>query len=132
MNTLDVDINRIQILAIGGSVLFILFILYQIRAKRLREDYSLIWLFFGGVFLFFSCWRESLDYLSYLVGVAYPPATIFILFIMVLFMIVIQFSIIITKQSNQLLRLAQEVGRLKQKVEEQEDKDKKQRLEKAA
>ena len=112
-----VDIDRIQFLAIGGSILFILFILYQIRAKRLREDYSLIWLFFGAVFLFFSCWRESIDYLSYLVGVAYPPATIFMIFIMVLFMIVIQFSIIITKQSNQVLRLAQEVGRLKHKLE---------------
>lgn len=119
-----VDITRIQIIAIAGSIAFILFILYQIRAKRLREDYSLIWLFFGAVFLFFSCWRESLDYLSYLVGVAYPPATIFIILIMVLFLIVIQFSIIITKQSNQLLRLAQEIGRLKQKVDAQGDPEK--------
>lgn len=108
-----VDIHRFQILAICGSLAYLLLIFYLIRSRRLREDYSLLWLFFGFLFLGMSFWRKSLDYLSTLLGVAYPPAAIFILLIMCLFLIVIQFSIIISKQANHIVKLAQEVALLK-------------------
>jgi len=111
-----VDIDRFQILAVIGSLFFLSFIIYLVRKKRLREDYSLLWLFFGGVFLVLSVWRESLEYISKTIGVAYAPAAIFIILIMSLFMIMIQFSIIISKQSNQISTLAQEISFLKLKV----------------
>jgi len=113
-----VDIDRFQILAVIGSLLFIAFIIYLVRMKRLREDYSLLWLFFGGVFLFLSIFRESLEYISRAMGVAYAPAAIFIILIMCLFMIMIQFSTIISKQSNQISKLAQEVALQQKKIEE--------------
>jgi len=111
-----VDIDRFQILAVIGSLFFLSFIIYLVRKKRLREDYSLLWLFFGGVFLVLSVWRESLEYISKTIGVAYAPAAIFIILIMSLFMIMIQFSIIISKQANQISTLAQEISFLKLKV----------------
>jgi hypothetical protein len=113
-----VDIDRFQILAIAGSIIFLGFIFYLVRLKRLREDYSLLWLFFGAVFLFLSVWRESLEYISRAMGVAYAPAAIFIILIMCLFMIMIQFSMIISKQSNQLSRLAQEIALQQKAIEE--------------
>lgn len=113
-----VDIDRFQILAIAGSFIYLGFIFYLVRLKRLREDYSLLWLFFGFVFLFLSIWRESLEYISRAMGVAYAPAAIFIILIMCLFMIMIQFSMIISKQSNQLSRLAQEIALQQKAIEE--------------
>lgn len=115
-----VDIDRFQILAVIGSLFFLSFIVYLVRKKRLREDYSLLWLFFGGVFLILSIWRDSLEYISRTIGIAYAPAAIFIILIMSLFMIMIQFSMIISKQSNQISMLAQEVALLKLKKNDQE------------
>lgn len=108
-----VDIDRFQILAVLGSLFFLAFITYLVRKKKLREDYSLLWLFFGGIFLVLSIWRESLEYISRTMGVAYAPAAIFIILIMSLFMIMIQFSMIISKQANQISMLAQEVALLR-------------------
>ena len=109
-----VDINRFQILAIIGSIAFLAFILYLVRKKKLREDYSLLWLFFGGIFLVLSIWRDSLEFISRALGIAYAPAAIFIILIMCLFMIMIQFSMIISKQANQISSLAQEIALLRQ------------------
>ena len=111
----SVDIDRFQILAVIGSLIFLALIVYLVRKKKLREDYSLLWLFFGGIFLLLSIWRESLEYISKAIGVAYAPAAIFIILIMSLFMIMIQFSIIISKQANQISMLAQEISLLKLK-----------------
>ena len=123
----SVDIDRFQILAVIGSLIFLVLIVYLVRKKKLREDYSLLWLFFGGIFLLLSIWRESLEYISKAIGVAYAPAAIFIILIMSLFMIMIQFSIIISKQANQISMLAQEISllKLKNSSSEQESEVKK-------
>ena len=109
----DVDINRIQILAIIGSLGIFLFVVELIRKKRIKEEYSLLWLFFGAIFVLLSVWRRGLDEFSELIGVAYPPAALFLLLLMAVFMILIQFSIIISKQSESIKKMAQEIGLIK-------------------
>lgn len=123
MYTLVVDIDRFQWLAVIGSVLFLGFIFYLIRAKRMREDYAIMWLVLGFVFLLLSSWRESLDHISRLIGIAYPPAAIFIILIMCLIMIAIQYSLIISRQSNQITRLAQEIALLKKELNDLKKSD---------
>ena len=109
----DVDINRIQILAIAGSLGIFLFVVELIRKKRIKEEYSLLWLFFVFIFVLLSIWRRGLDEFSELIGVAYPPAALFLLLLMAFFMILIQFSIIISKQSESIKKMAQEIGLIK-------------------
>ena len=55
---------RIQYIAIVGSTLLLLFILYLIRQKRLKEEYSLLWLFFGVLFLAIALWKDLLDHIE--------------------------------------------------------------------
>lgn len=114
---LNVNTNIIQILSIIGSISFLIFILLQIRSKRIREEYSLLWLFFGLIFVILSFWRESLDIFARLTGIAYPPAALFLLLIMALFVIVIQFSVIISKSTENNKHLTQEHSLLKFEVE---------------
>lgn len=111
--SLDVNIFKMQYIAIAGSIALLLFILNLIRRKRIKEEYSLLWLFLSLVFLVFSVWREGLDYISKLMGVAYPPAALFLILLMAIFMILIQFSIIISKQAENNKNLTQEHGLLK-------------------
>ena len=103
-------------------MVYLLAILYLIRGKKIREEYSLIWLLFGVVFIVLSIWREGLDWISNLLGVAYPPTAIFLIFFMAIFLIMIQFSLIISRLSRNNSKLAQDQALIKQKLEQVEKK----------
>ena len=112
--------NQLQIVAIIVSLSLFLLIMYLIRSQRIKEEYSLLWIFFSLVFIVFSFWRSGLDYLSDFLGVAYPPAALFMILLMAIFLILIEFSIIISKLSDKNKSLAQEIGLLRQKLEDLE------------
>jgi hypothetical protein len=117
-----VNTDRIQYIAIAGSIGLLLLILELIRRKKLKEEYSLLWLFFGLVFLFFSVFREALDRLSNLTGIAYSPAALFLILLMAVFFILIQFSVIISRLSEHNKKLGQEVGILKSEMKQLREK----------
>jgi hypothetical protein len=114
----NVNIHIIQYIAILGSVLFIVFILNLIRKKQLKEAYALLWLFFTIIFLTLSIWRQGLDKISGMIGIAYAPAALFLTFLIAVFLILIQFSIVISKLSENNTKLAQEIGLLKLEMEQ--------------
>lgn len=109
----NVQIVRIQILAVVGSVGLILFILELIRRRRLREEFALLWLAMGAVFLVLSIFRGLLDKFSYLIGIGYPPAALFLILIMGLMLILIHFSTAISELKETQKKLVQEIGLLK-------------------
>ena len=117
------NISQIQIVAITVSLLLFLFIMYLIRSQRLKEEYSLLWIFFSLLFIFLSFCRSALDYISEFLGVAYPPAALFMILLMAIFLILIEFSIIISKLADKNKSLAQEIGLLKLEMEKLKNKE---------
>ncbi len=107
---------RIQYLAIFGSVILLIFILFLIRRQRLKEEYSILWLIFGFLFLILSIWRDGVDFIAGLVGIAYPPAALLLILLMAQFVIMIEFSTIISKISKINTHLSQDVALLKNEV----------------
>jgi hypothetical protein len=114
--------NRIQILAIIGSISLLIFIIILIRQHRLKEEYSLLWLFFTVFFIIFSVWRNGLEWISDLMGIAYPPAALFLILIIALFVIMIEFSLIISKQSERIKSIGQNIGLMQQEINELREK----------
>lgn len=114
--------NRIQIIAVIGSFFILTLIIYLIRKKRLKEEYSLLWLFSSIVLLIMAVWRKGLEYLSSLIGIAYPPAALLLIFIIAIFLIMIQFSIVISRLSEKNKCIAQELGILKAELKKITDK----------
>ena len=114
--------KSIQIISIIGSLLFLITIIELIRKRLLKEAYAIIWLIFGCLFLFFSCWRKALDYIALSIDIAYPPAMLFLLLIIAITLVLIQFSVVISKQSDQIKTLTQEIALLKQQKDEEEQK----------
>lgn len=109
--------DKIQIIATVGSVFIIIFILFLIRDKRLKVEYSLLWLFFSFIFLGLSIWKSVLDKIADFVGIVYAPAALFLILIMIFFIMMIEFSLIISKQSEWIKQSAQDIGILKFEVE---------------
>lgn len=105
--------DRIQIVAITGSLLLVFFIIDLIRRGKLKEKYSLLWIASGGVILLFSLWRDLLHIVSKWVGIFYPPSFIFLLAVIFLLLILLYFSVVISSLSEANKRLAQEIAFLK-------------------
>jgi len=80
------------------------------RRNRLKERYSLLWLFSSFVMIWFSVSRESLHLLSRVIGIQYPPSLIFLLGF--LFLIIINIS----ELSDQNKTLTQEIALLQETV----------------
>ena len=109
--------NRINIVSIIISLGFLLFVIQQVRKKRLSEAYSLLWVGTGIVFITVSAWPQLLGHISNFIGIQYPPATLFLLLIVCMLLLCFQFSILLTVRSKQTKRLTQEIALLKNKLE---------------
>ena len=108
----------LKILAIVGSGTVLLLVVELIRRGRLKERYSLLWLFAGGVLLLLSSSRSILDFVSNMVGIYYPPSFLFLLAFLFLLLITLHFSVTISGLSEKNKRLAQELALLRQEMRE--------------
>ena len=84
----------IQLIALVGSVLFLFIILWSVRQKKLKEAYALLWLFIGIVMLFFSVWPSCLHLISKMIGIYYPPATLFLALLSGIVLLLFQYALI--------------------------------------
>lgn len=100
------------------SLGFLVIVLELVRSKRLKEQYSLLWLFVGGVMLILTLWRGLIESLAERLGIFYAPSLLFIVGILFSFALILHYSVIISRLHNQNVRLAQEIGVLNKKVED--------------
>ncbi|HET6515675.1 MAG TPA: DUF2304 domain-containing protein [Thermodesulfovibrionales bacterium] len=105
------------------TALILMSVVELIRRNRLKEKYSLLWLVAAFVMLFFSISRSSLEWLSLLVGIQYPPSFIFILAFLFLIVINVHFSTVISELFEKNKDLTQEVALLRKSLEEKREAD---------
>lgn len=110
------SLERIQIISIIGSTGFLAVTIELIRKKLVREAYAILWLTFGVIFLFFSLWKRGLDYFASIFGIYYPPALLFLILILALVLILMQFSVVLSSQNQKIKQLAQEIALLKNEL----------------
>ncbi|HNX75633.1 MAG TPA: DUF2304 domain-containing protein [Candidatus Rifleibacterium sp.] len=111
--------EKIQLIAILGSIFFMIGVIELIRRKQIKEAYALLWLIFGTVFVVFSIWKKGLDFIASLVGVYYPPALLFLVMMVAIVLILIQFSVVISRNNDKVKNLAQEIALLKKQIEDE-------------
>jgi hypothetical protein len=109
--------DRSVIMAVGASIFALVLVLELVRRRRLREEYSLLWLATAFMMLIFSAWRDLLHSLSALVGIAYPPNLLFLLAALFTLLLLLYFSTIITRLTQENKEIAQEVALLRHELE---------------
>jgi len=114
----DFNPHTIQFISIFFSLAFLIFMIYLIRIRRLKEEYAILWLFFGFIFLFLSIFRKSLEFISSVLGIAYPPAALFLILILAVITILIHFSLVISKMKDTQKQLAQKLALLDPRFKE--------------
>lgn len=87
-----------------------------VRKRRLREEYSVLWLV-TSLFMFVLVLRyEWLVSLTALIGAGLPTTTLFIFSLIFLMLIAVQFSIKISRLTDQMKNLAQENALLRTEI----------------
>jgi hypothetical protein len=105
--------NRVTVISIGASAALLLYILEMVRRRRLREEYSILWLFGSALILVLSVKQDWLDRLAHMAGIAYPPSFLFLVGILFILLILIHFSIAISKLHQMNKKMAQEIALMK-------------------
>jgi Uncharacterized conserved protein (DUF2304) len=109
---------RISIAAAIGSLLLLLIVLELIRGRRLKERYALLWLATGLVLLVLSLWRGGLNTIAGWLGVSgYPPAILFAAAIMFVIAVLLHYSTVLSKLTDDNVVLAQEVALLRARLD---------------
>jgi len=112
------DIVKIIAIIVSGFIFFT--VIELIRRDHLKERYSLIWLAASTVLIVFSSWRGLLHFIAQKLGIYYPPSFLFLLAIGFLVVLLLHFSTVISSQSDQNKRLAQEIGILRGRLDRME------------
>ncbi len=113
-------ISRVQVVSILGSLTLLVLILELVRRGKLAERYSLLWIATGAVLLVFSLWRGLLDRFAAAVGIFYPPSALFLVGLVFILLLILHFSVIVSRLARKNRRLAQRLALLDERIREME------------
>ena len=102
--------SRIQILAIVGSVAFLLLVLELVRRRRLAEEYSALWIVAALLLLFASIRRDIIDRSATWLGILYGPTVLLLGLLVVVAAALLWMSVILSKQQAQIEHLIEETA----------------------
>jgi hypothetical protein len=107
---------RIQVVAILAAAGLIVVLLELVRRRRLLERYALLWLFSALVLLGLAIWRNLLEALADLIGVVYPPNALFLIAFGFVLVLLLHFSLAVSRLSDQTKVLAQRLALLEEQL----------------
>jgi hypothetical protein len=93
-------------------------IIELVRRRKLREEYSWLWLMTGTGILLLTLWFDLLKWMTHLVGAVSPSSTIFLFAFLFLIFISLHFSVVISTLTDRNKELAQRYALLESEVRE--------------
>jgi hypothetical protein len=103
-------VSRTQILAIISGVFLLILVLELVRRRRLREEYSWIWLLTAIGYLAIAAVPGLIERVTILIGSVRPTSVFTFAGLVFLFLIAIQFSVQISRLAEQNKDLAQQIA----------------------
>jgi hypothetical protein len=116
--------TRIQLLAILGAGGLLIAVLELVRRRALLERYALLWLFSAVALLVLAAWRGLLSDVAELLGIIYAPNALFFLAFAAILILLLHFSVAVSRLADRSKMLAQRLALLEQRlrvVEEEGD-----------
>ena len=113
---------RQQIFALIVGVAISIFILEMVRRKKLREEYSWLWLLTGFGIVVLAAWYDLLVFITDMIGAALPTTTLFVFSLLFLLLIALHYSIKISSLTDQVRKLAQKIAILQSELDERKER----------
>jgi hypothetical protein len=112
--------SRLQIVAILGAVLLLLFVLELVRRRALMERYALLWLASSVVILALAVWQDALNVLARQLGIVSAPNALFFVALAFILLLLLHFSAAMSRLADQSKVLAQRQALLEHRLSEVE------------
>jgi hypothetical protein len=113
---------RIQIVAVVVTAVLLFGILELVRSRRLLERYAVLWLFAAIVLLSLAAWKGLLETVADAVGIYYAPSALFAVAFVFILVLLLHFSVAVSRMSEQARVLAQRLALLEERNRELEAK----------
>ena len=94
-----------------------------LRRKRLMERYALLWLLSSAVLLILAVWKGLLETVAAAIGIYYAPSALFVIAFGFILVLLLHFSLVISRLADQNKVLAQRLGLLQQRLDEREQQE---------
>lgn len=117
-------VDRAMIFGLISALVMLVMVLELVRRRRLREEYSLLWLATAVVLLILGTNRPILDVLAGTIGIFYPPSALFLVAIVFMLLLLLHVSTVLTRLSQENKDLAQELALLKLELSQSLEKNK--------
>ena len=101
---------RIRILTIGGAVAILLMVIELVRRRKLKEEYSVLWVVTAVLTLVVSVWFSLLQGVTTAIGAISPVSTLFFFGLLFCIVLLLHFSVRVSALERRLTTLVQEVG----------------------
>jgi hypothetical protein len=109
-----------RFVALVIAIVLVVLIVELVRRRKLREEYSWLWLSLGVAMLVLALWRGVLDLVTEMIGAVLTTSTLFFFAIVFLMLINIQFSVEISSLRTQVKNLAQQAAILQSNLDKYE------------
>jgi hypothetical protein len=113
---------KIQIVAIVSSLALLLTVFELVRRRRFLERYAILWLLAAVVLLALSIWKGLLATLASAVGIFYPPNALFLVAFGFVLILLLHFSLAVSRLADQSRVLAQRLALLERRQRETEER----------
>lgn len=104
--------SRTRIVAIAGALLLLFMIVDLVRRRRLKEEYSVLWVITALALLVLASWYELLEKITSAIGGVAASSTLFFFGLIFAFFMLLHFSVRVSALERRLTALVQEIGLL--------------------
>lgn len=111
------DLEATRWLALSISLALVVAVLFLVRRRGLREEYTPIWLAVSAALVFVSLRLDLLRELTRAIGAWTPSSTLFFLGELFLVAICLNYAVRLSRASLSIKNLAQEIALLRAQVE---------------
>lgn len=105
------------------SITFLFFTLYALAKRRLDFRYVLFWIVMSMLLIITSLNVDLLERFATALNIFYAPSLLFVAALIFLLAFIFYITMFITDITKRVIRLTQEVGLLKRKLDEYENKE---------
>jgi len=103
---------RQKIFALLLSIAILVLIIELVRRRKLREEYSWLWILTGSLMIILVVWYDALVTLSHFIGAVLPTSTLFLFGLIFFMLLSLHFSVKISALTDQVKELVQQMALL--------------------
>ncbi len=110
---------QVRILALVVSLLFVAYVVWLVRSRKLRETDSIVWILAGMAVFVLSVWVRPLVFVTDLIGAKFPVSTLFFSALVFLVFVALWMTTRISALSEDVKELAQKITLMSEEEDEE-------------